>query len=63
MACGFKSRRSHQRSILMAKNKTNIVIEPTKKKTSIGGNHAMLSTKTMNKNKRASYKKYRGQGR
>lgn len=47
----------------MAKSKTNIVIEPVKKKTSIGGNHAMLSTKTMNKNKRASYKKYRGQGR
>ena len=47
----------------MAKTKASIVIEATKKKTSIGGNHAMLSTKTMNKKKRASYKKYRGQGR
>jgi len=47
----------------MAKNKTSIVIEPTKKKTSIGGNHAMVSSKTMNKNRRSRYKKYRGQGR
>jgi hypothetical protein len=47
----------------MIKSKSNTVIEPTKKKTSIGGNHAMVSSKTMNKNTRTSYKKYRGQGR
>ena len=33
------------------------------KKTSIGGNHSMVKTSSMNKNKRANYKKYRGQGR
>jgi hypothetical protein len=33
------------------------------KKTSIGGNHGMIKTSSMNKNKRQSYKKYRGQGR
>jgi len=47
----------------MAKSKNTVVVEPTKKKTSIGGNHAMISTKTMNKNKRTNYKRYRGQGR
>ena len=39
------------------------VLEPTKKKTSIGGNNAMIKTSTMNKSTRRSYKKYRGQGR
>ena len=33
------------------------------KKTSIGGNHGMIKTSSMNKNKKRSYKKYRGQGR
>ena len=33
------------------------------KKTSIGGNHTMIKTSSMNKNKRANYKRYRGQGR
>jgi len=35
----------------------------TNKKTTIGRNHAMIGFGTMNKSKRASYKKYRGQGR
>jgi hypothetical protein len=49
----------------MAKvNFTNIsVMEPIRKKTSIGGNDSMIKTSSMNKGKRKSYKKYRGQGR
>ena len=42
-------------------NKT--ILEPTKKKTSIGGNNSMIKTSSMNKTTRRSYKKYRGQGR
>jgi len=38
-------------------------IEATRKKTSIGGNDAMIKTSSMNKSKRSAYKKYRGQGR
>ena len=34
-----------------------------KKKTSIGGNHTMIKTSSMNKHKRCDYKKYKGQGR
>jgi len=34
-----------------------------RKKTSIGGNPAMMKMSSMNKGKKASYKKYRGQGR
>jgi len=48
----------------MAKVKTtssNIVA--TKKKTSIGGNNSMLKLSSLNKSKKRSYKKYRGQGR
>lgn len=33
------------------------------KKTSIGGKHAMIKSSSMNKNKKNSYKKYKGQGR
>jgi len=45
-------------------NFTSISIhEPTRKKTSIGGNHSMIKTSSMSKGKRKSYKKYRGQGR
>ena len=33
------------------------------KKTSSSGNPHMIKTSTMNKHKRRSYKKYRGQGR
>lgn len=39
------------------------VLEPTRKKTSIGGNDSMIKTSSMSKGKRKSYKKYRGQGR
>jgi len=39
------------------------VMEPTRKKTSIGGNDSMIKTSSMNKGRRKSYKKYRGQGR
>jgi len=40
------------------------VFEPgPPKKTSSSGNPAMIKTSTMNKRKKASYKKYRGQGR
>lgn len=39
------------------------VLEPTRKKTSIGAKDSMIKTSSMNKNKRRSYKKYRGQGR
>lgn len=38
-------------------------IEPTIKKTSQGGNSKMIKTSSMNKSKRKSFKKYRGQGR
>jgi hypothetical protein len=47
----------------MIKSKSNTDVEKTKKKTSIGGSHAMISSKTMNKNRRSRYKKYRGQGK
>ena len=34
-----------------------------KKKTSIGGNHTMIKTSSMNKSKKKNYKRYRGQGK
>ncbi len=37
------------------------VFEPTKKRTSIG--RGKIKTASMNKNKRRSFKKYRGQGK
>lgn len=45
----------------MAKVKEQILHEHTKKKTSIGG--GKHSKTMMNKSKRRSYKKYKGQGR
>jgi hypothetical protein len=39
------------------------VIIPNKKKSSGSGNDAMVKTSSMNKSKKRSYKKYRGQGR
>lgn len=36
---------------------------PKIKKTSQSGNNSMVKTASMNKSKRRSYKKYRGQGR
>lgn len=52
----------------MAKRaKTIVAIEPTKKCSSIGqggrGRSVKISMSTMNKHKKRSYKKYRGQGR
>ena len=47
----------------MAKTKHDPVklsLEPTKKATSIG--RGLIKTSSMNKSKRRSYKKYRGQG-
>jgi hypothetical protein len=45
----------------MAKVKATVTaIEPTKKATSIG--RGFVKTSSMNKSKRRSYKKYRGQG-
>ena len=38
-------------------------LDSIKKKTSIGGNSSMIKTSSMNKSKRNSYKRYRGQGR
>jgi hypothetical protein len=38
-------------------------ITPTKKKTSISGNTKMVKMSSMNKDKKRSYKKYKGQGR
>ena len=37
--------------------------DTTPKKTSIGGNPSMIKMSSMNKNKKKSYKAYRGQGR
>jgi hypothetical protein len=37
--------------------------EPIFKKTSIGGTPSSITKQGMNKHKRRSYKKYRGQGR
>tara|TARA_B100001057_G_scaffold384633_1_gene391164 strand:+ start:178 stop:321 length:144 start_codon:yes stop_codon:yes gene_type:complete len=37
--------------------------ETTPKKTSIGRNSGRVSTKTMNKHKKRSYKPYKGQGK
>ena len=48
----------------MAQRKTGSVKEAfVPKKTSIGRNHSMIKTSSMNKSRRASYKKYRGQGK
>ena len=33
------------------------------KKTSVSGRHSMVKTSSMSKDRRRSYKKYRGQGR
>ena len=45
----------------MAKAVSKIVVHRVKKHTSIG--NGLLKTSSMNKGKRASHKKYRGQGR
>ena len=47
----------------MVKSPGLIKKDPIAKKTSIGTNHSMIKTSSMNKHKRRGYKKYRGQGR
>lgn len=48
----------------MAMRKTPFArVEKAPKKTSQGGNHSRISFHSMNKGKKRSYKKYRGQGR
>jgi len=44
----------------MAKTVNVVKLEPVNKKTSIGRNN--VKTSSMNKHKRSSFKKYRGQG-
>lgn len=50
----------------MAKKQAKVVsnyVRFENKKTSTSGNPEMVKTSSMNKNKRRSYKMYRGQGR
>ena len=47
----------------MAKSKEQSTHVGLRKKTSIGHNHSMIKTSSMNKSKRRVYKKYRGQGK
>jgi len=44
----------------MAKQKEQVKVEPVKKRTSIGSS---TRSRPANKSKRASWKRYRGQGR
>ena len=43
--------------------KSTIQHEPKDKKTSIAGRKSRVKTSSMNKNKKNSYKAYRGQGK
>ena len=45
----------------MAKSVGKVIVHRIRKSTSIG--NGLLKTSSMNKNKKASFKKYRGQGR
>jgi len=47
----------------MVKKNTTTGYEPTYKRTSIGRRCNNTKTSTMNKSKRKSFKKYRGQGK
>lgn len=48
----------------MAKVKAQVAtLTPMRKKTSIGGNNAMIKKSSMNKSAKRGFKKYRGQGR
>ena len=47
----------------MAKSTGFVKKGTIEKKTSTSGSHTMVKTSSMNKNKRANYKRYRGQGR
>ena len=46
----------------MAKTQEFVKSESIEKKTSIGSNHTMIKTSSMNKQKKKSYKRYKGQG-
>ena len=47
----------------MAKAASAYIHEPVKKKSSSSGKMSMVKFASMNKKKKASFKKYRGQGR
>ena len=47
----------------MRQHKTFVAHESQPKKTSIGANHSRTKFSSMNKSKKRSYKKYRGQGK
>ena len=47
----------------MAKAVGFVKMGTIEKKTSTSGNHSMIKTSSMNKSKRANYKRYRGQGK
>lgn len=47
----------------MAKTISQHIHEPTKKKSSSSGKMSMVKFSSMNKNKKRSFKVYRGQGR
>lgn len=47
----------------MAKTASVHIHEPVRKKSSSSGKGSMVKFASMNKNKKASYKAYRGQGR
>jgi hypothetical protein len=53
----------HMEGCLMKLHKTFEAHETQPKKTSQGGNHSRTKFSSMNKNKKRSYKKYRGQGK
>lgn len=47
----------------MAKTVSQYIHEPVKKKSSSSGKMSMVKWASMNKNKKRSFKAYRGQGR
>ncbi len=47
----------------MKLHKTFVAHESQPKKTSMGGTHSRTKFSSMNKSKKRSYKKYRGQGK
>ena len=47
----------------MAKAVSAYIHEPVRKKSSSSGKMSMIKMSSMNKSKKASFKKYRGQGR
>lgn len=53
----------HMEGSLMRLHKGYVEHETQPKKTSIGNNHSRIKFSSMNKSKKRSYKKYRGQGK